>query len=96
VVISSLDERSLARIATETGGRYFRATTSEGELDEIYGEISSLEKKEFESKLVQNFEDRFQYPLAAAMICLLATIWICERRRPARPWLGGFAARQTK
>ena len=96
VVISSLDERSLARIATETGGRYFRATTSEGELDEIYGEISSLEKKEFESKLVQNFEDRFQYPLAAAMICLLATIWISERRRPARPWLGGFAARQTK
>lgn len=93
VVISSLNERSLARIATETGGRYFRAAASENELGEIYGEISGLDKKEFESKLVQNFEDRFQYPLAAALICLLATILITERRRPGRSWLGRFAAR---
>jgi Ca-activated chloride channel homolog len=96
VVISSLDERSLARIATETGGRYFRATTSEGELDEVYAEISGLDKKEFESKLVQNFEDRFQYPLAAALMCLLATIWITERRKPGRSWLGRFASRSNE
>lgn len=96
VVISSLDERSLARIATETGGRYFRATTSEGELDEIYGEVSSLDKKEFESKLIQNLEDRFQYPLAAAIICLVATIWITERRKPGRSWLDRFAVRGTR
>jgi Ca-activated chloride channel family protein len=93
VVISSLDERSLARIATETGGRYFRATTSEGELDEIYEEISSLDKKEFESKLVQNLEDRYQYPLALAMTCLVAAIWITERRRPGRTWLGRLVVR---
>lgn len=93
VVISSLDERSLARIAAETGGRYFRATTSEGELDEIYSGISSLDKKEFESKLVQNYEDRFQYPLAAALTCLLATMWMTERRKPGRSWLRRLAER---
>jgi Ca-activated chloride channel homolog len=93
VVISSLDERSLARISTETGGRYFRATTSESELDEIYAGISSLDKKEFESKLVQNFEDRYQYPLAAALICLLATMCMTERRKPGRSWLSRFVER---
>ena len=93
VVVSSLDERSLAGIATQTGGRYFRASASENELDEIYDEISQLDKKEFESRLVQNLEDRFQYPLGAAILCLVAEGFISERRRQRRPWLGRFLAR---
>ncbi len=93
VVVSSLDERSLAGIATQTGGRYFRATTSESELDEIYDEVSQLDKKEFEARLVQNLEDRFQYPLGAAILCLVAEGLLSERRRPRRPWLGRFLAR---
>jgi len=93
VVVSRLDERSLARVATETGGRYFRATTSEGELDEIYSEIAQLEKKEFESRRVQNFEDRFQIPLGAALMLLTAHAWIGERRRPGRGWLQRMVSR---
>jgi Ca-activated chloride channel family protein len=81
VVVSRLDERSLAEIASETGGRYFRATTSEGELDQIYDEISRMEKKQLESRLYQNFEDQFQYPLSVAVACLAAALWITERRR---------------
>jgi Ca-activated chloride channel family protein len=87
VVISSLDERSLAEIATETGGRYFRATTSENEIDALYSDISGLEKKELESRLFQNFEDRFQYPLALAVLFLVAESWINERRKPGVTWL---------
>jgi Ca-activated chloride channel homolog len=87
VVISSLDERSLAEIATRTGGRYFRATTSENEMDALYDDISKLEKKELESRLYQNFEDQFQYPLALALFCLAAGTWISERRKPGRGWL---------
>jgi Ca-activated chloride channel homolog len=87
VVISSLDERSLAEIATETGGRYFRATTSEGEIETLYNDIAGLEKKELESKLFQNYEDRFQYPLALAIIFLVAESWISERRNAGVAWL---------
>jgi Ca-activated chloride channel homolog len=86
-VISHLDERSMAKIAVETGGRYFRATTSESEIDTLYNDISGLEKKEFESKLFQNFEDRFQYPLALAVIFLVAEAWISERRSGGVKWL---------
>jgi Ca-activated chloride channel homolog len=86
VVISSLDERSLAEIAAQTGGRYFRATTSEGEIETLYKEISGLEKKDLESRLVQNFEDRFQYPLALAVFFLAAECWISERRKPGLRW----------
>ena len=93
VVVSSLDERSLAGIATQTGGRYFRATTAGGELDTIYGEVSQLEKKEFESRLIQNLEDRFQYPLLAAILLLAAEAWMSERRRPGRSWLRRLVSR---
>jgi len=64
-----------------TGGRYFRASASENELDAIYDEISKQEKKELESRLFQNFEDRFQYPLAMAIAFLVAELWMSERRR---------------
>ncbi len=87
VVVSSLDERSLTQIAAETGGRYLRATTSENEIDTLYNDISSLEKKELESRLFQNYEDRFQYPLAAAILFLAAAFWISERRKPGETWL---------
>jgi Ca-activated chloride channel homolog len=85
VVISSLDERSLAEIASRTGGRYFRASASGGEIETIYEDISSLEKKEMESRLFQNFEDQFQYPLALAIACLFAEMALGERRKLRNP-----------
>jgi Ca-activated chloride channel family protein len=87
VVVSSLDERALAEIAADTGGRYLRATTSENEIDALYNHISSLEKKEFESRLFQNYEDRFQYPLALSILFLIMGSWINERRNPGGTWL---------
>ncbi len=87
VVISTLDERSLAEIAARTGGRYFRATTSENEMDALYDDVSQLEKKDLESRLYQNFEDQFQYPLIVALLCLAGEAWISERRKPGRTLL---------
>ena len=81
VVVSRLDERSLAQVATATGGRYFRATTAENETDELSEDIAKLDKKDLESRLFQNFEDRYQYPLALAVLFLGLEAWISERRR---------------
>ncbi len=88
VVVSRLDERSLAEVAAHTGGRYFRATTSEGEIESLYADISALEKKELESRLFRNFEDQFQYPLALAVLLLGLESLISEKRKPGATWLG--------
>ena len=93
VVVSRLDERSLAEIASETGGRYFRASTSENELGQIYDDVSRMEKKQLESRLFQNFEDQFQYPLALAILCLAAEACISERRRLGEGWLARIYSR---
>ncbi len=87
VVVSSLDEKALAGIVSETGGRYFRATTSESEIEALYNDISGLDKKELESRLFQNYEDQFQYPLGVAVCFLIASSWIGERRNPGASWI---------
>ena len=93
VVVSSWMNGRWRRLRLGNGGRYFRATTSEGELDEIYDDISRMEKKELESRLYQNFEDQFQYPLALAILFLVAEAWMSERRRPGLGWLARFYSR---
>jgi Ca-activated chloride channel family protein len=80
IVVSRLDEPSLSRIAVQTGGRYFRASTSESEIADLYKEISGLDKKELESRLFQNYEDQYQYPLAVAIVMLAGYAWAGERR----------------
>jgi Ca-activated chloride channel family protein len=94
VVISSLDERSLAEVATRTGGRYFRASASGSEIDTLYEDVSELEKKELESKLLQNFEDRFQYPLALAILFFMAQSAISEKRTSGATWFSRFHRNQ--
>jgi len=87
IVTSQLDERALAEIAAAAGGRYFRATASENEIETLYKDISGLEKKELESKLLQNYEDQFQYPLALAVLFLIAESCIGEQRNAGAAWL---------
>jgi Ca-activated chloride channel family protein len=93
VVVSRLDEPSLSRIAVQTGGRYFRASTSENEIEDLYKEISGLEKKELESRLYQNYADQYQYPLAAAIAMLAGYAWVTEKRRSQK---AGAGNRQEK
>jgi Ca-activated chloride channel family protein len=64
-----IDEPVLKSIAAETGGKYFRATTT-AKLKEIYGDIDKLEKTKID---VQEFRKRAEefYPLALLAILLL-------------------------
>jgi Ca-activated chloride channel family protein len=80
-VLSRLDEDSLGRIALATGGKYFRATDRESEVEEIAGLIADMESKELASKLFTRYEERFYWPLAVAIAILIAETVIPRRRR---------------
>ena len=84
VVVSRLDAQTLQKIALETGGKFYQATPGEMELDRIFEEISSLEKKELEGSLVTRYDDRFQWPLLLALFFLVIEYFIPERKRPQR------------
>jgi Ca-activated chloride channel family protein len=68
-----IDEASLQEVAETTGGRYFRATDSEG-LGAIYAEIDELETTEIEVQNFTSYEELFNYPLAAGLLLLLIEV----------------------
>ena len=90
VVITKLDEITLEKIALQTGGKYWKSTTGEDELEKIYNEITKMEKKELGSLQFSQFEDRFQYILIWAILLLVFEILISERKGIKREWLGRF------
>ena len=51
------------------------------ELDKVYDEISKMEKKELEGKLMMQYEDRFQYPLFLAIVLIVLEVFISEKRK---------------
>ncbi len=64
-----IDEKLLKEIASETGGKYFRATNNK-KLEDIYDEIDKLEKTEIEEFKYYNYEEKFR-PLVLLALGLL-------------------------
>jgi len=71
-VKSRLNEALLQKIALETGGLYVRASGTQFGLDLIYDQqIGKLEKRDFQTKSEQRYFERFQFPLALALLLLV-------------------------
>ena len=90
VVMTKLDELTLEKIALETGGKYYRASPGEVELEKIYDDISEMEKKSLSSQQYAQFEDRFQVLLGFALFFIVLEILVPERRRQKKEWKGRF------
>ncbi len=90
VVMTRLDELTLEKIALETSGKYYRATSGEVELEKIYEDILEMDKKALSSQQYAKFEDRFQGLVGLAITLLLVEVIIPERRRQKKTWIGRF------
>jgi Ca-activated chloride channel homolog len=64
-----IDEALLKTISTQTGGKYFRAT-SNNSLSSIYKEIDQLEKSKVEVSSFKHFTDLFLPFALIALLCL--------------------------
>ncbi len=73
-----IDEATLNRIATLTGGKAFRARNTE-ELAGIYGEIDRLEPIQREGQRVRPRIERYPWPLGAALVCGLLALVLPRR-----------------
>lgn len=84
-VKSKLNEDLLQKIALSTGGIYVRAGGAEFGLDLIYErELSKLERRDIDTKMEKKYYERFQIPLALALLALLAETFLALSRRPSR------------
>lgn len=70
-----IDERTLQRIASDTGGHFFRARDIE-QLASIYGELDKLEPVELPGAAVRPRIEGYPWALAAAMlVAALGLLW---------------------
>ena len=86
--VSKLDEATLERIALEGEGGYVRASAGNDDVDEVYGMVSQLSARSVSSDIRLRLVNRFQWPLALAILCFAAEgIWlvVMPRLRKAAP-----------
>jgi Ca-activated chloride channel family protein len=86
-VLSRLNEESLLRLAVGTEGTYYRLRKGEPEMEAIYGHLRAIPAPVTKRKLEVTGAERFQYPLGAAGLLLVAAMAlqaVREREPPRR------------
>jgi Ca-activated chloride channel family protein len=84
VVTTQVNEDVLENIALETGGRYYRSSSGEVELEAIAQALNALSHGEIGSELRTRYEERFQIPLFLAWLALVAETVLGDRRRRSK------------
>ncbi len=84
VVVSRLHEETLEKLSREAGGVYLRATSAATDLTPILQRIQAMETRSLGSETVNTLEERFQWPMAVAILALgLYLCWSPFRHQPA-------------
>lgn len=79
-VVTKLNEQVLQEIAAAANGIFVRASNADAGLNNVLNAIDKLEKKQFDSKMYSDYEDRFQWFIAAALLLLVVELFISERK----------------
>ena len=80
VVITQLNKESLTNIAKATKGGYVDGNNTKVVLDYVKNTLDNIQKTEFESTQMANFQSQFQWLLGIAFFLLFLDIFFLERR----------------
>ncbi|HLA56470.1 MAG TPA: VWA domain-containing protein [Flavobacterium sp.] len=80
VVVTKLNEQTLQTIGKSTKGGYVNGNNTKEVLDYVKHALDNIEKTEFESTQMADFESQFQWFLGIAFALLLLDIFFLERK----------------
>lgn len=80
MVVTKLDEQTMEQIALTTGGSYIRATNGNIGLSEIIARVNEVEKKELTATVFEEYNELYQYILAAALLFFITETFMISRR----------------
>jgi len=78
-IITKMNPVALAEIANAGNGVYISGNNTNS-LKDVLNNIDKLEKSSIDSRVFSDYEDRFQYFLALALLLLICEIFIFERK----------------
>ncbi len=79
-VTTQLDESTLSQIAQIGNGTYTRGANITSGLNQIVKQIEKLDKSNYGETNFTEFESRYAYPLAFALLCLLLELLLMEKK----------------
>jgi Ca-activated chloride channel family protein len=79
-VVSKLNEDMGKEIAAAGNGAYVRATNSNSGLGIVMDQINKVQRKTYDAKSFKDFEDRFQFFLGFAFLCLVIEFFVTNRK----------------
>lgn len=80
VVITKLNEDVLRDIAEDGNGEYVDGSNTEEAVEFIKDQLNQMDKKEFEAKQFAEYQDQFQWFLAAGVLFLFLDIFVLDRK----------------
>jgi Ca-activated chloride channel family protein len=80
VVITKMDEASLVKIAKATKGGYVNGNSTKEVLAYIKNALDNIQKTEFESTQMTNYQSQFQWFLGMAFVLLFLDIFFLETK----------------
>src|SRR6184192_80100 len=86
VVKSKLDENRLREIAQATGGIYLHLESGPETMRQLYTDgLSKLKTAEIDARLSSRPIERYEWPLAGAIVALVASLFMNDRKRAQTP-----------
>ena len=79
-IVTKLNEQALQEISAAANGIFVRASNSDAGLNNVLEAVNKLEKKQFDSKMYSDYEDRFQWFISAALLLLIIETFLSERK----------------
>lgn len=79
-VTTRMNEAMLQQIAQVGGGTYVPSGNINTGLDDIINELDKLDKQNYGEQMFAEYESRYQYPLAIAILLIIIDLFIFERR----------------
>jgi len=79
VVTSRLVPDLLQKIATAGNGEFILAGNNYANLDKLMNRLSGIEDVEYESQLITDYDDHFQYALALTILFILFEVLLLDR-----------------
>lgn len=96
VVKSKLDEKRLREIAEKTGGFYIHLENGPRTMQQLYNEgLAKMQAAEFDARTSRKPIERYEWPLAAALLALSMSMLIGERARVRRSSVGAVYDRRA-